>query len=246
MTPNDPVFPPQWLARMAALESPETLRRIAESNVLCVGLGGVGGLAAELVARLGVGAMTIVDGDEVDETNLNRQIVALTSTVSRPKAIVMADRLMDVNPRLKLTVLERFLRPEDMPGALEIGRFDCVLDAIDSVPSKIALLAECIRRGIPVVSSMGAGLRTDPGAIRCADITQTSVCPLAKLMRKGLRELGIEHGVTAVYSVETPRKPALDEAGRPLIGTVSFLPAAFAVQCAAAVYRVLSCGASTR
>jgi len=246
MTPTDPVFPPQWLARMAALESPETLRRIAESNVLCVGLGGVGGLAAELVARLGVGAMTIVDGDEVDETNLNRQIVALTSTVGRPKAIVMADRLMDVNPRLKLTVLERFLRPEDMPGALEIGRFDCVLDAIDSVPSKIALLAECVRRGIPVVSSMGAGLRTDPGAIRCADIAQTAVCPLAKLVRKGLRELGIERGVTAVYSVETPRKPVLDEAGRPLIGTVSFLPAAFAVQCAAAVYRVLSQGASTR
>ena len=235
----EPEFPPQWLARMAALESPETLRKIAGSNVLCVGLGGVGGLAAELVARLGVGAMTIVDGDAVDETNLNRQIVALTSSVGRPKAIVMADRLMEINPRLKLTVLERFLQPDDMPGVLEIGRFDCVLDAIDSVPSKIALLAECVRRSVPVVSSMGAGLRTDPAAIKCADIAQTNVCPLAKLVRKGLRELGIEHGVTAVYSVESPRKPRLDEDGRPLIGTVSFLPAAFAVNCAAAVYRSL-------
>ena len=230
---------PQWLARMAALESPETLRKIAGSNVLCVGLGGVGGLAAELVARLGVGAMTIVDGDAVDETNLNRQIVALTSSVGRSKAIVMADRLMEINPRLKLTVLERFLQPDDMPGVLEIGRFNCVLDAIDSVPSKIALLAECVRRGVPVVSSMGAGLRTNPEAIKCADIAKTNVCPLAKLVRKGLRELGIEHGVTAVYSVESPRKPRLDEDGRPLIGTVSFLPAAFAVNCAAAVYRSL-------
>ena len=231
---------PQWLARMAALESPGTLRKIASSNVLCVGLGGVGGLAAELVARLGVGAMTIVDGDAVDETNLNRQIVALTSSVGRPKAIVMADRLMEINPRLKLTVLERFLQPEDMPGVLEIGRFNCVLDAIDSVPSKTALLAECVRRGLPVVSAMGAGLRTDPGAIRCADISKTAVCPLAKLVRKGLRELGIEHGVTAVYSTETPRKPKPDAAGRPVIGTVSFMPAAFAVHCAAAVYRTLS------
>ena len=230
----------EWLGRMFALESAETVETIRRSQVLCVGLGGVGGLAAELVARLGVGAMTIVDGDAVEPTNINRQIPALTSTVGQPKAIVMADRLMDINPRLKLTVLERYLRPEDMPGVLEMGRFDCVLDAIDSVPSKIALLAECVRRGIPVVSAMGAGLRTDPGAIRCGDISATNVCPLAKLVRKGLRERGIEHGVTAVYSTETPRKPKLDEAGHPLIGTVSFMPAAFAVQCAAAVYRILA------
>jgi len=231
---------PEWLGRMLALEDAGTVETIRRSQVLCVGLGGVGGLAAELVARLGVGAMTIVDGDVVEPTNINRQIPALTSTVGQSKAIIMADRLMDIDPRLKLTVMERFLTPEDMPGVLNTGRYDCVLDAIDSVPSKIALLAECIRRGMPVVSAMGAGLRTDPGAIRCGDISETSVCPLAKLVRKGLRELGFEHGVTAVYSTETPRKPRLDEAGRPLIGTVSFMPAAFAVQCAAAVYRTLA------
>ena len=230
----------EWLGRMFALESAETVETIRRSQVLCVGLGGVGGLAAELVARLGVGAMTIVDGDAVEPTNINRQIVALTGTVGQPKAVVMADRLMDINPRLKLTVIERFLSPEDMPGVLNTGRYDCVLDAIDSVSSKTALLAECVRRGVPAVSAMGAGLRTDPGAIRCADIAETSVCPLAKIVRKGLRELGIEHGVTAVFSTETPRKPKLDAAGRPLIGTVSFMPAAFAVQCAAAVYRVLT------
>ena len=231
---------PEWLGRMLALEDAGTVETIRRSQVLCVGLGGVGGLAAELVARSGVGAMTIADGDAVETTNINRQIPALTGTVGQPKAVVMADRLMDINPRLKLTVLERFLSPEDMPGVLETGRYGCVLDAIDSVPSKIALLAECVRRGIPVVSAMGAGLRTDPGAVRCGDIAETSVCPLAKLVRKGLRELGFEHGVTAVYSTETPRKPKLDEAGRPLIGTVSFMPAAFAVQCVAAVYRILS------
>ena len=231
---------PEWLGRMLALEDAGTVETILRSQVLCVGLGGVGGLAAELVARLGVGAMTIVDGDVVEPTNINRQIPALTSTVGQSKAIIMADRLMDIDPRLKLTVMERFLTPEDMPGVLNTGRYDCVLDAIDSVPSKIALLAECIRRGIPVVSAMGAGLRTDPGAIRCGDIAETSVCPLAKLVRKGLRELGFEHGVTAIYSTETPRKPKLDEAGRPLIGTVSFMPAAFAVHCAAAVYRILA------
>lgn len=230
----------EWLGRMLALESEETVEKIRRSQALCVGLGGVGGLAAELVARLGVGSMTIVDADVVEPTNINRQIPALASTVGQPKAVVMADRLMDIDPKLKLTVLERFLQPDDMPGVLDMGRFDCVLDAIDSVPSKIALLAECVRRGVPVVSAMGAGLRTDPGAIRCGDISETSVCPLAKLVRKGLRERGIERGVTAVYSVETPRKPKLDESGHPLIGTVSFLPAAFAVHCAAAVYRILA------
>ena len=240
MPPSESDPAPEWLGRMLALENAETVETIRRSQVLCVGLGGVGGLAAELVARLGVGGMTIVDGDSVETTNLNRQIPALTSTLGRSKAVIMADRLMDINPGLKLTVLDRFLSPEDMPGVLGMGRFDCVLDAIDSVPSKTALLAECIRRGIPAVSAMGAGLRTDPGAIRCGDIAETGVCPLAKLVRKGLRELGIEHGVTAVYSTETPRKPKLDEAGHPLIGTVSFMPAAFAVHCAAAVYRVLS------
>ena len=240
MTPSDLDPSSEWLGRMRALEPAGTVEKIRRSQALCVGLGGVGGLAAELVARLGTGAMTIVDADAVEPTNINRQIPALTSTVGRPKAIVMADRLMDINPKLKLTVLERFLQPEDMPGVLETGRYDCVLDAIDSVPSKIALLAECVRRGIPAVSAMGAGLRTDPGAIRCGDIAETSVCPLAKLVRKGLRELGIEHGVTAIYSTEMPRKPKLDEAGHPLIGTVSFMPAAFAVQCAAAVYRILA------
>ena len=239
MSLNEPGPAPEWLGRMLALEDAATVETIRRSHVLCVGLGGVGGLAAELVARLGVGAMTIVDGDVVETTNLNRQIPALASTIGQSKAVVMADRLMDINPKLKLTVLERFLSPDDMPGVLNTGRFDCVLDAIDSVPSKIALLAECVRRGVPVVSAMGAGLRTDPGAIRCGDISETSVCPLAKLVRKGLRELGFEHGVTAVYSTETPRKPKLDEAGHPLIGTVSFMPAAFAVQCAAAVYRIL-------
>ena len=233
----DPV--PEWLGRMLALEDAAIVESIRRSQVLCVGLGGVGGLAAELVARLGVGAMTIVDGDTVEPTNINRQIPALTSTVGRSKAVVMADRLMDINPKLKLTVLERFLSPEDMPGVLAMGRCDCVLDAIDSVPSKIALLAESVRHGIPAVSAMGAGLRNDPGAIRCGDISETSVCPLAKLVRKGLREAGIEHGVTAVYSTETPRKPKLDEAAHPLIGTVSFMPAAFAVRCAAEVYRIL-------
>jgi len=240
MTPIELDPSAEWLGRMLALESAETVEKIRRSHVLCVGLGGVGGLAAELVARLGVGAMTIVDGDAVELTNLNRQIPALTSTLGRSKAIVMADRLMDIDPKLKLTVLERYLQPEDMPGVLNMGRFSCVLDAIDSVPSKVALLAECVRRGLPAVSAMGAGLRTDPGAIRCVDISETGVCPLAKLVRKGLRELGIGHGVTAAYSTEIPRKPKLDEDGRPLIGTVSFMPAAFAVHCASAVYRILA------
>ena len=240
MPPSELDPAPEWLGRMLALEDAATVEKIRRSHVLCVGLGGVGGLAAELVARLGVGAMTIVDGDVVELTNINRQIPALTSTLGQSKAVIMADRLMDIDPSLKLTVMERFLTPEDMPGMLNAGRYDCVLDAIDSVPSKIALLAECLWRGLPVVSAMGAGLRTDPGAVRCGDISETSVCPLAKLVRKGLRELGFGHGVTAVYSAETPRKPKLDEVGHPLIGTVSFMPAAFAVQCAAAVYRILS------
>ena len=156
---------PEWLGRMLALEDAAIVERMRRSQVLCVGLGGVGGLAAELVARLGVGAMTIVDGDVVEATNINRQIPALTSTLGQSKTVVMADRLMDINPKLKLTVMERFLSPEDMPGVLNTGRYTCVLDAIDSVPSKIALLVSRARH-IFIAESKSSPTRTPVSALR--------------------------------------------------------------------------------
>lgn len=205
--------------------------RLRAARVLVAGVGGVGSFAAEALARAGVGALTLADHDRVAGSNLNRQVVALGSTLGRPKAEVMADRIRDINPDCQVTLIQRFLDPEDIPGVLEQG-FDQVMDAIDSLSSKVELIAAAVGRGTPILSSMGAGGRLDPTRLQVGDLMDTRVCPLARVVRSRLRRRGIGRGVTVVWSDEPPCPPLPPEdlgRGRPraVNGTVSYLPALF-------------------
>ncbi len=228
-----------WLDREILLLGAERVQRLGEAHVLCVGLGGVGGLAAELVVRAGIGELTIVDGDVFEESNINRQIFALSDTAGRKKADAASERLMRINPELRLHAVDSFLSGDSIETLLDAARYSCVIDAIDTLQPKVALLAGCVRRGIPVVSSMGSGARLDLSRITAADISKTFNCPLAKAVRCALREQGVRHGVTAVFSSELPIRSAVLDTGtmehhkRSTLGTISFVPSAFACRCAA-------------
>ncbi len=228
---------PSWLEREVFLIGEDAMRRIRSRRILVVGLGGVGGLTAELLVRAGTRRIVVADGDVVEASNRNRQIAALAETAGMPKTVVMANRLRSIDPDLDLTAVNRFLAPDDMPNLIE--GFDCVVDAIDSVASKVALLAACVKRGIPVASSMGSGARLDPTKIRIDDISRTSGCPLARAVRKGLRRHGITTGIDAVFSLEQPRPGGLS---RDIIGTISWVPAAFACSLAACALKKLLSG----
>ena len=180
-----------WNTRTELLLGADRMERLAHSHVLVVGLGGVGAYAAEQICRAGIGHMTIVDADTVNESNINRQLPALHSTLGMPKAEVVARRLLDINPRLKLGVLNEFLRDERTEEVLSATRYDFVVDAIDSLSPKVFLLYHAYQRNIPVVSSMGAGAKMDPSQVRIADISKTCNCALAKAVRKRLRGLGV-------------------------------------------------------
>ena len=208
------------------------MEQLAHSHVLVVGLGGVGAYAAEQICRAGVGHMTIVDADTVNESNINRQLPALHSTLGMPKAEVMALRLLDINPRLKLTVGNEFLRDERTEEILSATRYDFVVDAIDSLSPKVFLLYHALQKGIPVVSSMGAGAKTDPSQVKIADISKTCNCALAKAVRKRLRGLGINKGIPVVFSTEMANPDAVievdnEQCKRTTTGTVSYMPALF-------------------
>lgn len=235
-----------WNSRTALLLGNEALEKLQNSHVLAAGAGGVGGIAIEMLVRAGVGEMTIIDGDRVDATNRNRQLAALISTVGEFKTDVWANRLRDINPNLKLHLHNRYFTVEDMEHLLETSSFDCVLDAIDTVAPKTALLAACVRKNIPVVSCMGAGAKMDPEAVQCADISKTIVCPLARVIRSNLKKLGITKGVQAVFSTEKAHEHAVipsDDCGpgkKSITGTISFMPNLFGCHCAAAVLRMLT------
>ncbi len=219
------------------------MKKLQSSHVLVVGLGGVGSYAAEMICRAGVGEMTIVDGDTVHLTNRNRQLPAMTSTEGREKAEVMAARMMDINPGLKLNVVNEYLRDEGMIRVLEAG-FDYVVDAIDTLSPKVFLIYHSLERKYPVVSSMGAGGKFDPLSIRIADISETSECYLARAIRKKLHKLGIREGFTAVYSPEPVDKAKVVKIGGErnkvsVVGTISYMPAAFGIACASVVIRNL-------
>ena len=200
-------------SRTLNLIGEEGLARLKASAVLIVGVGGVGSYAAEAVARAGVGSITIMDGDIVQPSNLNRQLVALTSTLGRNKAEVMAERIRDINPDADVTALARFYEEDD---ELDITAFDWVIDAIDSVIAKTALIKTAIEKDVNIVSAMGAAGKFDT-QFKVADISKTSTCPLAKVMRKRLREIGIEH-LPVVYSEEKPVPRDGD------LGTMSYVP----------------------
>ena len=197
-----------WLERTELLLGAEKLEKLRAAHVLVVGLGGVGAYAAEMIVRAGVGRMTVADADTVNPTNINRQLVALHSTVGRPKAEVLAERLRDINPALELHVVDKYIKDEETDLLLDSARFDYAVDAIDTLSPKLALILGALKRGIPLVSSMGAGAKTDPTRLEIEDISRTHHCPLAHMLRKRLHKAGIRSGFKAVFSAEPVREGA--------------------------------------
>lgn len=233
-----------WLERTELLIKENNIERLRDTNVLVVGLGGVGSFAAEFLARAGVGKMTIVDGDTVDITNINRQLPALHSTIGELKAEVVGNRLMDINPELKLTKINSFLDPEKMAEILDSDRFDYVLDCIDSVTPKITLIKTARRKKIKIVSCMGAGGKIDPAKVMVRDLSKTHNCHLAKNVRKRLKKEKINKGVRCVFSNEIQNEDSLKMTDgtnfkRSFYGTISFIPAIFGLYAAAEVINYL-------
>jgi tRNA A37 threonylcarbamoyladenosine dehydratase len=233
-----------WFSRTELLLGKHGLGRLKEANVLIAGLGGVGAYAAEMICRAGVGKMTIVDGDIIHKTNLNRQLPSLVSTLGSSKAVLMGERLLDINPHLDLTVINEYIKDDRMEEIIGRG-FNYLVDAIDTLSPKVFLIYHAVGKGIPVVSSMGAGGKFDPLEISINDISQTTFCPLARMLRKRLHRLGIREGITAVYSSEvvdkSKIKPVSGEQNKAsIVGTISYMPAAFGIACASVVIRDLA------
>ena len=232
-----------WLERTALLLGDEKLNMLQRANVLVVGLGGVGAYAAEMIARAGIGRMTIADADSVSESNINRQLIALHSTIGEQKADLMAARLRDINPEIELTVVNRFIKDDETDSLLDSDRFDYIVDAIDTLSPKLALIKGALDRNIPLVSSMGAGAKTDPTKMEIADIAKTHHCPLAHMLRKRLHKIGIRKGFTAVFSPEPVREGAMilceEQNKKSNTGTISYIPALFGIGCASVVVRGL-------
>lgn len=232
-----------WQERAELLFKEEGLEILKNSNILVVGLGGVGSFAAEFIARAGVGKMTIVDGDTVDITNINRQLPALHSTVGQQKVDVVGDRLMDINPELELTRINEFLSPERTHEIVTTD-FDYVLDCIDSVTPKINLILAAKRKKIKVISNMGAGGKYLASKVQVRDISKTDVCPLAKNVRKRLKKEGINKGVKAVFSTEVPDESSVKLTDgknykKSFYGTNSWMPGLFGLHAAETVIRHL-------
>jgi tRNA A37 threonylcarbamoyladenosine dehydratase len=221
----------------------EKADRLTQAHVLVVGLGGVGAYAAEMVCRAGVGEMTIADSDDVSESNINRQLVALHSTVGRAKSDVLAERLLDINPDLQLHVVQRYIRDEETDRILDATRYDYIVDAIDTLSPKAALIKGALDRGIPIVSAMGAGAKTDPTLMEIKDIAKTHHCPLAHMLRKRLHKIGIKRGFWAVFSPEPVREGAMilceEQNKKSNVGTISYIPALFGIGCSSVVVRDL-------
>ena len=217
----------------------EGMRRLRAAHVLVVGLGGVGGYAAEMLCRSGVGNLTIVDGDTVSVSNINRQLVALHSTVGQPKAQLFARRFADIDPSCNVTAIHEFLRDDRMVQLLQAEQYDYVVDAIDTLSPKVFLLYHSRRLALPVVSSMGSGGKCDPTKIQISDISQSHTCRLAAMVRKRLHRMGVQNGIKVVFSAEQARKESeLQEASQnklTTIGTMPYLPPIFGCCCASVV-----------
>lgn len=234
---------PSWLSRSELLVGKEGIDKLQNSHILVVGLGGVGSYAAEYICRSGVGEMTIVDGDVVDPTNRNRQLPALATNHGESKANIMAERLMAINPELKLHVVKEFLTPEKCREILET-KFDYVMDCIDSVTPKLILLTTAYQKKQRIVSSMGAGGKIDPTKVRVSDLFDTYECLFAQYIRKRIKKLGVDKGIKAVFSTEPVMRESLiltdgSNFKRSAYGTISYLPAAFGGVCASVVIRDL-------
>jgi len=229
----------ETFSRTEALLGTDGLRRLREARVAVFGIGGVGGYAAEALARSGVGTLDLIDHDTVSVSNLNRQIIALRSTVGKKKVHVMAERIADICPETKVHVYDTFYLPETA-SAFDFAAYDYVIDAIDTVTGKIALVMQANETNTPIICAMGAGNKTDPTAFRVADIYDTRVCPLAKVMRTELRKRGIKQ-LKVVYSEEPPLSSAISENGKAVPGSLAFVPSVVGLIIAGEVVKAL-CG----
>lgn len=232
---------PDAFLREQMLLGPAALERLAECSVAVFGIGGVGSYAAEALARAGIGTLTLIDHDTVSETNLNRQLCALRSTIGRGKAAVMAERVSDINPGCKVTPL-RLRYSEDTKEQFFDRRYDYIIDAIDLVSCKISLILTARERGVPIISAMGTGNKLDPTQFEITDLSKTMGCPLARILRKELRARGLLHH-TVLYSKEPPLSPAGEEAPPPgrksVPGSVSWVPSCAGLMLAGYVVRQL-------
>ncbi len=222
----------EWKQRTEVLFGTDKTERMSQAHVLVVGLGGVGAYAAEQICRAGVGKMTIVDGDTIQPSNINRQLPALHSTIGLEKAAVVAARLKDINPDLRLTVHSLYLKEDTIPELLDSDRFDFIVDAIDTLSPKCFLIYHALNRRIRIVSSMGAGAKSDITQVRFADIRDTYHCGLSKAVRKRLQKMGVKRKLPVVFSTEQPDPEAViltegERNKKSTCGTVSYMPAVF-------------------
>ncbi|MBW8323914.1 MAG: tRNA threonylcarbamoyladenosine dehydratase [Prolixibacteraceae bacterium] len=232
-----------WLQRTELLIGEEGVKTLKNAHVLVVGLGGVGAYAAEQICRAGVGTMTIVDGDVVEETNRNRQLPALKSNEGRPKAEILADRFRDINPDILLHVFNHYLEHDEITNLLEANTYDFVVDAIDTLSPKTFLIVKTLEFGYPLVSSLGAGGKFDPSKVEVTDIAKTYNCKLAKKLRKRLTRMGISKGFKVVFSSElVDIEKVISVKGKnkaSTVGTISYMPPIFGCFCASVVIRGL-------
>lgn len=218
----------------------EGMDRLRKARVAVFGIGGVGGHVAEALARSGVGSLSLIDKDVVEVTNLNRQIVALHSTIGRDKVDVMRERILDIAPTCQVQVHKCFYLPETK-DEFDFSAYDYIVDAVDTVTAKIQLVLEAEQCGTTIISSMGAGNKLDPSAFQVADLYETSVCPLAKVMRRELKKRGIR-SLKVVYSKEEPIRPVPVEGEKAVPGSNAFVPAAAGLILASEVLRDLAQG----
>jgi tRNA A37 threonylcarbamoyladenosine dehydratase len=238
--------PPEWQSRTELLIGKEALLKLKNSHVFVLGLGGVGAYTAELLCRAGVGRLTIADGDKVQESNINRQLIALNSTIGEKKAEVMARRLREISPETELNVINEFLQEDAMDAILQTP-FDFVVDAIDTLTPKVFIILKTLEKGYPIVSSMGAGGKLDPSQVMVSDISKSYNCRLAHSLRKQLHKRGIRKGFKVVFSPESVAKTSVklvdnEKNKKSTVGTISYMPALFGCVMASVVIMVLVSG----
>ncbi len=233
-----------WTSRTELLIGPEKLKLLQNAHVLVSGLGGVGAYAAENLCRAGIGRMTIVDGDVVTTSNRNRQLLALKSSQGKRKAVLMAERLKDINPEVELRVVDDYLKDQKVEDIC-VGDYDYVVDAIDTLSPKVFLIKECMNLGLNLVSSMGAGGKSNPELLQIADIADSHSCSLAFYIRKRLQKFGIRSGFKVVFSPEPLAEGSMiriekEENKKSMVGTISYMPAIFGCMMASVVIRDIS------
>lgn len=231
-----------WLERTQLLLGEDKLKRLKNAHVLVAGLGGVGAYAAEMLCRAGIGKLTLIDGDKVELTNLNRQLPATLSRIGQNKTDILAERFRDINPDIELNLIAKFISDEKMFEILDED-FDYVVDAIDTLSPKVFLIYNSLQKGLKIVSSMGSGGKLNPEMVKSADISKSYNCRLAKMLRKRLSKLGIKKGFTVVFSPEdVPEEAVIPDEGqnkKSTVGTISYMPPVFGCHLASVVIRDL-------